>query len=187
MSDELKREEKNNKLVYILFIIIMVLIGLLSYFVFINKNKKECDKCMVVEEPPKISYQLINYSNFTFKMPIDWEFINDSEEYEITNKNNNIFISFEVLNEGYNSFISDEVQLSFLENVQTSDNIKIVQLKKYNNCYLYEGTYNNYDYLMIAIGNENKTILIKAQFLDKISFNNQKNKVIDFALSGVNQ
>ena len=185
MNDEVKREEKNNKLVYILFIIIIILVGLLLYFIFINKEKKECDKCNApIEEEPK--YQLINYANFTFKMPLDWKFINDDSDSGITDTDNSIFISFEVIDESYNMFIQEEYQIDFLENLQTSDNIKIDQIKEYNNCFLYEGTYNNYDYLVVAKGNEKKTILIKTIFSNKSSYDKQRNKIIDFSLSDIN-
>ena len=184
MYDDNKKNEKGNKTIYILFIIIAILISLLLYFIFLNKDKRECDKCNVpIENQDKYLYQLINYSNFSFKMPIDWKFVDDSDEYGITNTDNSIFISFEVIDTSFSTFASDDFQISYLENIQTNNNIKINQLKKFENYYLYEGTFNDYDYLIIGKGNEKRTILIKTTFLDKVSYNKHKDNVIAFALS----
>ena len=174
-------EEKNSKIVYILFIIIALLSSLLLYFIFFNKNNIECEKCSnIIEEEPK--YQLINYSNFIFEMPIEWNFV---EDYNISNSNKSIFINIKSLDEDYNEFISNEYQISFLEEIQTSDDIKISNLKKEDNYYLYEGFYNDYRYLIIAIGNDDKTILIKTQFIDEVTYRKEKAKVFDFSLSGI--
>lgn len=173
-------EEKNSKIVYILFIIIVILSGLLLYFIFFNKNNIECEKCSEVIEEPK--YQLINYSNFVFEMPVEWNFV---EDYNISNSNKSIFINIKSLDEDYNSFIENEYQISFLEELQTSDNIKISSSKKEDNYYIYEGFYNDYRYLIIAIGNDTKTLLIKTQFIDEVSYRKEKKNVLDFSLSSI--
>ena len=54
-----------------------------------------------------------------------------------------------------------------------------------DNYYLYEGSYNNYNYMIVAIGNDKKTVLVKAQFIDKVTFDKLKNDVIDFSLTGI--
>ncbi len=186
ISSVIEVKEKDNKIVYILILIIAILLSLLIYYIFFNNSNKNCDNCekstIEIEVDPK--YQLVNYVGFTFKMPLEWDFVGD-ESYNISNKDEKLFISFETISNDYNTFISDEIQKSFLESIQTSDNIKIEQIKKQDNYSLYEGIYNNYNYLIVALGNEKKTVLIKTQFVDKLAFDELKNSVIDFAISSI--
>ena len=96
-----------------------------------------------------------------------------------------IFITFDYLEEDYEIFKSNEYQINYLEKVQTSDNIKIDSSKEIENYFIYEGSYNNYKYLIVAFGNENRTIFVKTQFIDKVTFDNLKDKVIEFAISSL--
>ena len=191
ISSVIEVKEKDNKIIYIFIIIIAILLSLLAYFIFFkecnSECKLDCTKCdnPVVEIQVDPKYQLINYSGFRFKMPLDWDFIDDNNDYTISNKENNIFISFEKIDEDFELFTSNEYQINYLEKVQTSDNIKIDQSKKEDNYYMLEGKYNDYNYLIIAIGNDKKTVLVKTQFIDKLTYDDKKNDIIDFVLTSI--
>ena len=178
-------EEKDNKKIYILVLIFIMLLSILLYFLFFNKCKCDCDKCEkeTVEVEPK--YQLINYSGLTFKMPLDWNFVNKEEDYSIIDSKSRIFINMEIINESYELFITDEYQVTFLEGIQTSDNIKIDKSKQEDNYYVYEGSYNNYKYLIIAINDYDKVVLVGTKFVDLSAYNKEKKNVIDFSLSSI--
>ena len=185
ISSVVEIKEKDNKSVYILIIVIAVLASFLVYYMFFNKCSKSCDNCSNTpnenEEDPK--YQWFNYSGFKFKMPLDWGFVN--ENINISNKEESIFISFSVIDEEYEIFTSNEYQTRFLEELQTSDNIRIDNTKKQEEYIVYEGVLNNYDYLIVALGNDTKTILVKTQFIDKVTFNKMKKTIIEFAKSSI--
>ena len=185
ISSIIEVKEKDNKIVYVLIIIIAILISLLIYYMFFNKCEESCVNCKVspieIEVEPK--YQLFNYSGFKFKMPLDWDFVN--ENINISNKEETIFISFGVEDVEYETFISDEYQIRFLEQLQTSDNIKIDSTKNYDNYYVFEGNLNNYNYLIVALGNDKKTILVKTQFIDKVTFDKMRDSIIEFATSSI--
>ena len=189
ISSVIEIKEKDNKLVYILIIIIAILLSLLIYFAFIKNCKEKNEDCIKPAVPVDIKpkYQLINYAGFKFKTPLDWDFVNDSNDYSISNSEETIFISFENLEVDYETFISNEYQINFLEKLQTSDNIKIINTSKENDYYAYEGDFNNYNYLIIALGNDKKTILVKTQFIDKVTYNKSKNDIIEFAISSINK
>ena len=185
VSSVIEVKEKDSKIVYVLFIVIIVLLSILIYFIFFNKCEESCVNCKVspieIEVEPK--YQLFNYSGFKFKMPLDWDFVN--ENINISNKEETIFITFNVEDIEYDTFISNEYQTRFLEKLQTSDNIKIDITKNLNNYYVFEGNLNNYNYLIVALGNDKKTILVKTQFIDKVTFDKMKDSIIDFATSSI--
>ena len=187
ISSVIEVKEKDNKLIYIFILIIAILLSLLVYFMFFKECKIDCSKCnnpvVEIEVDPK--YQLINYFGYNFKMPLDWDFVDDNTDYTISDTDNTIFISFEKIDEDFEIFTSNEYQINYLEKIQTSDNIKIDQSKKIDNYYLFEGKYNDYNYLMIAIGNEKKTVIVKTQFIDKLTYDNKKNYVMKFVLSSI--
>lgn len=188
ISSVIEIKEKDNKIIYVLILIIAILIALLVFFAFFKECKNNCDNCekstIEIEVDPK--YQLVNYAGFTFKMPLDWNFVGDDSN-NISNKEEKLFINFELINYDYNTFISDEIQRAFLESFQTSDNIKIDNTQKQDNYYLYEGSFNSYNYLVVALGNDKKTVLVKTKFVDKIAFDELKNDVIDFVISSISK
>ena len=180
MYSETKGEEKDYKYVYVLILVIVILLSVLFYFLLFNKKKSNCDKC---DAPIEEEYQLINYQGFIFEKPLNWNFLDENDNYIITDDQNRIYISLETTKDSYESFIDDNYQASFIETIQTSDNIKIDKIKKEDNYYLYEGVFNNYNYLIVAVGNNSKVVLIKTQFVDQITYNKEKKNVIDFSLS----
>ena len=187
ISSVIEVKEKDNKLVYVLFIVVAILLSLLIYFIFFKDCKKKSDDCKTptieIEVEPK--YQLVNYSGFKFKMPLNWDFADDNNDYTIADNNETIFITFDKVDIEYETFTSNEYQDNYLEQLQTSDNIKIDNSKKEDNYTIYEGSFNNYAYLIVAIGNDSKTILVKTQFIDKITYNDHKNDIIEFATSSI--
>ena len=193
VSSVIEKEKKcNGKPIVILLIVIVILLIVLLYMFF---NKNSCDELQCssvtikeVEVDPK--YQLINYNGFRFKMPLEWDFINsDNNKYEITDKDEKLYIFLNTIDVNYEMFDTGEYQKDFLESIQTSGDIKIDNVKEKeengNKYYLYEGKYNDYDYLIVVIGNNEKTILINAKFIDKISYNGLKEEVISFALTAI--
>ena len=188
ISSVIEVKEKDNKLLYVLVIVILILLSLLIYFIFFNKKEDKCDSCcsapvIEIETDPK--YQLINYEGFRFKMPLDWDFVSNDSIYSIVDKEEKLFITLDKEEKDYDSFVSNEYQNIFLENIQTNNNIKIEKSMKESNYYLYEGNFNNYYSLIVAIGNEQKTIIVKAQFIDKVSYDELKNSLIEFATSSI--
>ena len=180
-------DNKRKKFLVIPFILIIVLLLILIIILLINRkdNNLKCDapieKEIIKEKEP--TYQLINYQGFKFKMPLDWSFVGHNNNYEISNDDESLYITLDYIEEDYSIFITDEYQKRFLENIQTSSNTRI-ELSKYNDkYYYYEGLNNEYNYLIIAIGNNEKVILIKAQFINKLSFDKLKQGVIDFSIS----
>jgi hypothetical protein len=192
VSSIIEKKEKNKPIIYILSIITIVLIIILLYTIFTKNNCDEELQCSSVtnkeiEVEPK--YQLINYNGFRFKMPLNWDFINNDNKYEIADKDDKLYIFFNIENVDFNLFISNEYQRQFLELIQTSGDIKInlnkVKEESEKKYYLYEGAYKDYDDLIVAVGNKEKTILINAKFIDKISYNELKEEVINFAFTAI--
>jgi len=139
------------------------------------------EKEVIIEKKP--TYQLINYQGFRFKMPLDWNFVSLDNNYEISNTDENLFISLDYIDLDYNLFITDEYQKKFLEDIQTSSNTKIENSKNNDNYYYYEGLNNEYNYSITAVGSDEKVILIKAQFINKLSYDKLKESVINFSVS----
>ncbi len=184
-KNKIEIEEKDNKIVYILIIVIAILLSIVSYYLFFNKCKNDCSKCEITPLDNEPKYQLINYSALTFKMPLNWSFVNDNTDYAITDSDNKIFISMETILASYNLFITNDYQNNFLEEIQTSNNIKIDKSKQEDNYYIYEGTYNSYNYLVIAVASGNRVVLVKTQFVDQATYNKQKKNVVEFVLSSI--
>lgn len=182
--------KNSSKKIFIgLIIVIIILLSIISYLLFFKKSK-ECPKCSAVtikevEVDPK--HQFINYQGFKFKMSLDWDFVISDKDYTISNKEENLVINLTSLDIDYTTFISSLYQKEYLEKIQTSDDIIINKSSKENknnvDYYIMEGTYNSYNYLIIAIGNDKKTVLINTQFLNKVSYDKLKSSVIDFAIS----
>ncbi len=182
--------KSSNKKIFIgLIIVIIILLSVVSYLLIFKKDK-ECPKCSAVtikevEVDPK--HQFINYQGFKFRMSLDWDFVISDKDYTISNKEENLVINLTSLDIDYTTFISSLYQKEYLEKIQTSDNIIINKSSKENkdgvDYYIMEGTYNSYNYLIIAIGNDKKTILINTQFLNKVSYDKLKSSVVDFAIS----
>ncbi len=192
VSSIIEKKEKNKPIIYILSIITIVLIIILLYTIFTKNNCDEelqCSSVTIKEIEVEPKYQLINYNGFRFKMPLNWDFINNDNKYEIADKDDKLYIFFNIENVDFNLFISNEYQRQFLELIQTSGDIKInlnkVKEESEKKYYLYEGSYNDYDYLIVAVGNKEKTILINAKFIDKISYNELKEEVINFAFTAI--
>lgn len=188
----IEKEKKNNKLVLILSLIIVILLIVLIYLVIDKENmskEKECSYNTIKEVEVDPKYQLINYNGFRFKMPLEWDFVSTDTKYEIADKEEKVFITFSSIDMDYESFRAVEFQRQFLELTQTAGDVKIDSSeekekdnKKY---YLYIGTNNSYNYIMVAVGNNTKSILVKAQFIDKIAYNDLEDKIIDFALTAI--
>lgn len=194
VSTIIEKEKKNNNRFVIIFLVVIIIILLISIFLilFLKPKKKECPICSSVtikevEVEPK--YQLINYNGFRFKMPLNWNFVSTDNKYEVTDIDSKLFISFNYYDTDYSLFSSKEYQKMFLETLQTSGDIKIDNSEEleYNSLkyIVYYGTSNSYNYMLVAIGNEEKIILISSQFVDKLSYDNLKKSVIDFALSSL--
>ena len=188
----IKNENNNSKYINIILLSIIVILIIIIIIIIFNKDEKNCPICdstnnnETVIEP---SYQLINYDGFRFKMPLDWNFVSNSNKYEIADKESKVYIYLKSSNMGYESFSEKDYQKEFLEALQTSDDIKIdgsEEKEEGNSNYiLYFGTASSYNYLLVAIGNEEKTILINAQFVDKLSYDTLKDKVIEFAKTAI--
>lgn len=181
---------KSSKKIFIgLIIVIVILLSIISYLLFFKKNK-DCLKCSAVtvkevEVDPK--HQFINYQGFKFRMSLDWDFVISDKDYTISNKEENLVINLTNIDIDYETFISSTYQKEYLEKIQTSDDIIINKSSKENkdgvDYYIMEGTYNSYNYLIVAIGNDRKTVLVNTQFLNKVSFDKLTPSVIDFAIS----
>lgn len=192
VSSIIEKEKKDNKnlVIYFLLFIILILGSILIYHLYLKEKEKKCPICSAVtikeiEVEPK--HQIINYQGFRFRMPLDWDFVTKDNKYEIINKESNLLIFMDNLEIDYSIFSSEEYQKRFVELYQTSTNVKIEKSNLRNDnglsYYLFEGTMDSYDYIGIAVGNENKVILINAQFADKVSYDKLYQSVIDFALS----
>lgn len=193
ISSVIEKNKNNNLLIIVLLLTIIILFALLCYYMFFKKDNKEAECSSVsvkkVEVEVEPTYQYINYQGFKFKMPLDWDFVNNSNLYEISNDEETLFISLESIDISYDEFIADTYQKKFLEELQTSGNIKIEKSssmdKDKKDYYLMEGTNNNYNYIIAVIGNDEKVILVKTQFVDKLSFDKMKDSVIDFSISAL--
>jgi diphthamide synthase (EF-2-diphthine--ammonia ligase) len=186
-------ENNNKKLIYILCVFVVELLGTSIYGLFIKKCE-ECPMCSAVsikevEVPP--TYQVANYQGTAFKMPLDWNFVDQKDKYAITNKEENIFINIETLQVSFEEFVSSQYQKTYMENLQTSNNIKINKSsdikEEDKNYYLMEGTYNSYDYMIVAVSKNDETVLVKVQFYDNVSYDKLKDVVLKFALSPLNK
>ena len=194
VSTVIDKEKKNDskKIIWILLGIIFVLIFALIFVIIDKENSNDKLKCSSVtikevEVDPK--YQLINYNGFRFKMPLDWNFVSVDNKYEIVDNDEKLIIELASIDVGYELFSSSEYQKDFLEYIQTIDNIKIDSAKEVvredKKYYYYEGTNNSYDYLIVAIGNKDKIILVNVKFRDKLALNDLDDTVVDFSLSAL--
>ena len=194
ISSTIEKTKKNNNILIIsLLLTIIILFVLLCYYMFFKDRDKEsiCSsfavKTVEVEVEPK--HQYINYQGFKFRMPLEWDFVSTDNKYEISNKDENLFISLESIDLSYDEFKSSSYQKQFLEELQTSGNINIdkekATEKDKKEYYILEGTNNNYNYIITVVGNDEKVILVKTQFKDKVAYDKLKNSVISFTISAL--
>ena len=188
-KSNIKNENNKKTIILVLAIIIVLLISIIVIMMVTasNKNCPVCDSVTIKEVEVEPKYQLINFEGFKFKMPLNWNFVSNDNKYEIADNESKIFISLNNNNIDFNSFSDKEYQKKFLEELQTSSDIKIdkVEEKKEENFnyIVYYGTASSYNYLLVAFGNENKTILVNTQFVDKVAFDTTKDTIIDFVKS----
>ena len=187
ISSVIEKKEKNSGLIFFLIVLIVILSILLCYFAFFKRNnvEVECSSVSIKEVEVEPKHQYINYQGFKFKMPLDWDFVSKDNNYEISNKEENLFISLNSLPISYEEFLTSTYQNIFLEEIQTSGNIKIENSVNEKNYYLMEGTNNSYKYMIVVIGNENKVVLVNTQFVDMVSYDKMKKSIIDFSLSAL--
>lgn len=187
VSSVIEKEKKDHKnlVIILLVLVILVLLLVLSYFVFFKEEKAsgKCSDVEIKEVEVEPKYQYINYQGFKLKMPLEWDFVSLDNVYEISDSDSKIHIELDYLEEDYNKFIEKDYQKTYLEELQTSDDITINSSEEKDNYYIFEGTKDSYDYILVAVGNENKTILVNAIFQDKVSYNNYSKDVIKFATS----
>ena len=148
-----------------------------------------CSPISIKEVEVEPRHQFINFQGFKFRMPLDWDFVSNDNSYELSNKDETLFISLDSIDVSYDEFVSEVYQKTFLEELQTSDNIKIEKSspkdKDKKEFYLMEGTNNSYNYMITVIGNDNKVVLIKTQFINNVAFDKLKDLVIDFTISAL--
>lgn len=185
-----KIDKKNNIIISLLVIIIIILCFVIVFVAFNKKcsNVVKCNSSVPLDK--NIQYQFINYGGYRFTMPLDWYFIGEENKYEISNKKETIYMTLSTIEDiSYDEFIIETYQKEFLEAYQTENNLTINKSYESENnnikCYVYEGILNNYNYLVIAIGDEDKVILSATQFIDKLTYTNMRQNIIDFATSGV--
>ena len=174
-------KKRNNKVgLYILLSFIGLFCAVVCFVVLINKKEKLENST----NDKVIQYQLISYDNYNFKMNNDWTLFNGSE---IKNNKETMHISLSTLDVPFEEFTSSEYQKEFLESYQTDNNLiinktdkEIVEDKEY---FYMDGFSNSYNYYVVVIGDENKVVLISSEFIDKITYTDLKQDLIDFALS----
>ena len=178
--------------IVILSIISICLAAALIYFIFFKKEDcPVCEECkepeiQIIEKEP--TFQYINFHGYRFSIPLDWNFEGDTEEYRFTNQDENIYVLISDLSTvSYSTFISDSYQKVYVDTLQTSYDISITTSEKKEkdniSYYIMEGSYNSYNYIIIATENDNGIFLTEAQFEDNSVFTTKKEEVIDFALS----
>lgn len=186
-----KTKKSNNILISVLILIIIILSIVLVYFMFFKKGNESslCSPITIKEVEVEPKHQFINFQGFKFRMPLDWDFVSKDNSYELSNKDESLFISLDSIDISYDEFISEVFQRTFLEELQTSFNIKIEKSSKKDKdkkeFYLMEGTNNSYNYMITVIGNDNKVILVKTQFINNVAFDKLKDLVIDFTISAL--
>lgn len=193
--EQVKEEKpiKNNCKIIIFALIIVLILFIISFSLmiyFMNDRSSTIPKCeeniKYVEKEP--SFQYINFNGYIFKMPIDWNFINNSSDYLFINKAEDIFVQIEYSKDlEFETFISDEYQKEYLELLKSDENIfinnRVLKTKNDINYYSMEGTYDNYNYMIVVVPNVEGIFTIKAEFKDNNAYNNKKSEIIEFALS----
>ena len=190
IKSDITVQKSNKKIVISLIIIIVLLLFAICYLIFFKKNDcPVCEETKIVEVEIEPTYQYINYEGFKFKMPLSWDFVKDSNKYEITNEEESIFVNLYSVDVSYEEFSSVDYQKSYLEEIQTASNTKINKSKEYTkddiNYYLFEGTYNDYNFQIIAVGTSKKVVLVNVQYVNKLAYKDLKDSVLDFALSAL--
>ena len=182
------KEKNNNKTIYILSIVIGILCLFIVFMFFTNSSY--CEKSNCRSELPmekQLNYQYINYNGNRFKMSLDWKFISDKNLYEISNKKETMYMTLSALDVPYDIFKSSVYQKEYLQKLQTEKNITIDKTSSNESngvkYYTMDGTYNSYNYYVVVIGDSDSVTIISAQFIDKLTYTNMKQQVIDFATS----
>ena len=181
-------KKKNNTSTFI-YSLIAVIVALILVILFLLNNKcNKNDKCRSVAPIEKeLQYQLINYNGYNFRMPLDWSFISDSNNYEITNSKETMYMTLNTIKIAYDEFVTAEFQHDYLEKLQTENNIKINKSSSGETAnikyYFLDGIYNSYNYCVVVVGDEDSVVLISTEFIDKLTYTNLKQVIIDFAVS----
>lgn len=181
--------KKKNDASTIIYSLIAVIVALILVILFLLNNKcSQNDKCRSVAPIEKeLQYQLINYNGYIFRMPLDWSFISDSNNYEITNSKETMYMTLNTIKVSYDEFVTAEFQHDYLEKLQTENNIKISKSSSGETAnvkyYFLDGTYNSYNYCVVVVGDEDSVVLISTEFIDKLTYTNLKQNIIDFAVS----
>ncbi len=188
-SSDVAKEKKDNN-VLILTIVVVILSIFIFVMFFINGSFCEDSKCRSVMPIEKeLKYQYINYNGYRFKMSLDWKFIGKGNTYEISNRKETMYMTLNTIDMSYDSFISSSFQKEYLEKLQTENSITINKASGYENndmrYYILDGIYNSYNYYVVVIGDSESVTVISAQFIDKLTYTNMKQSVIDFATSAV--
>ena len=189
-SSVIVKEKKDNKTIYVLSAIIAVLCLFIIFMFFTNSSYCEKSKCR--SELPmekQLNYQYINFNGNRFKMSLDWKFISDKNQYVISNKKETMYLELTTLDVPYDIFKSSVYQKEYLQKLQTERNVTIDKTSSNESngikYYTMDGTYNNYNYYVVVIGDSNNVTIISAQFIDKLTYTNMKQQVIDFAISAI--
>ena len=190
VTSTITKKKNNSKTIIICLSIVIVLLSLVIIFLLLNNKSDNGGKCRSVAPIEKeLKYQFINYNGYRFKMPLDWSFISEENAYEIINEKETMYVTLTTIKDSYEEFITSDYQKEYLEKIQVENNMTINKSSSGESngvsYYYMDGTYNSYNYYVVAIGDDDSVILISAQFIDKLTYTNNKQNIIDFAVSGI--
>ncbi len=189
-----KRQVLSRKIFPFIFVIVLIALitslylNILLYVKYRNKETKTCEVCPVCENN-KIENK-INIEGYIFDVNKDWEITLDDNKLSFINKDATMSVNMSINEYSYDKFMEQEVLKKYIEDIQIKENCFInINLEKDINgikYYYLEGTKNGFIFTNYLIGKDEKTFNLTASFENEKTFNDNKDKIVNF-LVGANK
>ena len=173
--------------VFIIVIIALIASSYLNVLLYAKYRKKETKVCEVCEVCEKKIDNKVNIEGYIFDINNDWEITLDDNKLSFTNKDATMSVNMSINEYSYDKFMEQDVLKKYIEDTQIKENcfFNINQEKEINGIkyYYLEGTKNGFIFTNYLIGKDEKTFNITASFEDEKTFNNNKDKIVDFLVN----
>ena len=191
LDSSMIENEKQGKVRGILLVIVSLLLVcslLLNALQYIKCRKKECEEQEPQEIEKIVISKTINIEGYEFSFDDKWNLNIDKDKLSLSNKDQTANIHFELNDYNYETLIKEEKIKQYIEDLQVNDNVTIntykEEIRNDSKYYYLEGTNKeNYPYVNILVGKEEKTFSIKGVFENSKALEQYKTTIVDIILN----
>ena len=185
---EMEKQDKRRGILLVIVSLLLVCSLLLNALQYIKCRKKDCKENESEPVEKIVISKTINIEGYEFSFDDKWNLNIDKDKLSLSNKDQTANFHFELNEYNYETLIKEENIKKYIEDLQVSDNVTIniykEEIRKDSKYYYLEGTNKeNYTYVNILVGKEDKTFSIKGVFENAKALEQNKSTIVDIILN----